>query len=170
MPRKLQRFLALFQNPEKSEEAEFTPPEPSMEFSHPENAALFQRLSEDSSPGIPGVAGGYSTRTHPELTSILYELISDPAVKKGYAFGRAVLATPAGLVFAYATGTHYVFLKLREDRFHEASKDGGRFDPSYGNDWMEFRLGGRVGSSPDWQEAMRRWASISYQDALRIAS
>lgn len=65
--------------------------------------------------------------------------------------------------------THYVFFKLREDRFDDASEDGGRFDPSYGKGWIEFRLGGRIGSSSDWREAMQRWASISYQGSLDIA-
>jgi hypothetical protein len=35
---------------------------------------------------------------------------------------------------------------------------------------MEFRLGGQVGSSRDWQEEMRGWASISYWGGLRVAS
>jgi hypothetical protein len=112
--------------------------------------------------------GGYGTRTHPDLTSILYDLIPDPAVRKGYALGRPVMATPNGLVFAYASGTHYVFLKLRKERFDDARQDGGRLDPSDGEDWIEFRLGGRVGSSLDWKEAMVRWANISYQDSVSI--
>jgi hypothetical protein len=78
------------------------------------------------------------------------------------------MATPTGLVFAYAGGTHYIFLKLREERFDAARRDGGRFDPTYGEDRIEFRLGGRIGSSSDWKEAMVRWANISYQDSLSI--
>ncbi len=166
MPTNFQRLIALFKSGKTSEVADFTPPDPAFEFPDPENAALFTRLKEDSAPGIPGVMGGYETRTHPDLTSILYELIADPAVRRGYVFGRPVTATPTGRVFAYASGTHYIFLKLREDRFDHAREDGGRVDPSYGKDWIEFRLGGRVGSSPDWQEAIRRWASISYQDSM----
>jgi hypothetical protein len=71
-------------------------------------------------------------------------------------------------VFAYASGTHSCFLKLRADRHDAAREDGGRFDPSYGEDWIEFRLGGRVGSSPDWHETMRRWADIGHRDVLAI--
>ena len=166
MPTNFLRLIALFKSGKKSEVAEFTPPDPAIEFPHPENASLFTRLKQDSTLGIPGVMGGYGTRTHPDLTSILYDLIADPAVRKGYAFGRPVMATPTGLVFAYASGTHYIFLKLREERFDDARQDGGRVDPSYGKDWIEFRVRGRVGSSPDWQEAIRRWANISYQDSM----
>jgi hypothetical protein len=104
----------------------------------------------------------------PDLTSILYDLTADPAVRKGYAFGKPVIATPTGLVFAYAGGTHYIFLKLHKERFDEARRDGGRFDPTYGEDWIEFRVGGRIGYSSGWNEAMVRWANISYQEGLSI--
>lgn len=79
-----------------------------------------------------------------------------------------VMATAAGLVFAFAGGTHYIFLKVREERFDDARRDGGRFDPTYGKDWLEFRLGGRVGSSSDWKDAMVRWANISYHDSVNV--
>jgi hypothetical protein len=72
-------------------------------------------------------------------------------------------------VFAYAGGTQSVFLRLREDKLDAARADGGRFDPTYGTDWIEFRLGGRVGSASDWQGAMRHWANISYQDGRAIS-
>jgi hypothetical protein len=168
MPTNFQRLIALFKSEKKSDVTDFSPPDPAIEFPHPENASLFRRFRGDSTIGIPGVMGGYETRTHPDLTSIVYDLIADPAVRKGYAFGRPVMATPTGLVFAYADGTHYIFLKLGEERFDDARQDGGRFDPSYGKGWIEFRLGGRVGSSQDWREAMARWATISYQDSVRI--
>lgn len=164
-----QNLLALFKNREKPEIKAFTPPDPAVEFPHPQNASLFSRMENDSTIGIPGVMGGFEARTHPDLTSILYDLIADPAVRKGYAFGRPVMATPAGLVFAYASGTHYIFLRLQQERFDDARRDGGRFDPTYGADWLEFRLGGRVGSSSDWRELMVRWANVSYQDGLSVS-
>jgi hypothetical protein len=148
--------------------ADFTPPDPAIEFPHPENASLFTRLKENARPGVPRVMGGYRPSAHTDLISILYDLIPDPAVKKGYAFGKPVMATPTGLVFAYTGGTHYIFLKLRKERFDDARRDGGWFDPTYGEDWIEFRVGGRIGSSSDWNEAMVRWAKISYQDSLSI--
>ena len=148
--------------------ADFTPPDPALEFPHPENASLFKRLMTNARPGTPGVMGGYRATAHPDLTEILYDLISDSAVRKGYAFGSAVLATPSGVVFAYTGGTHYIFLKLLKERFDDARRDGGRFDPTYGQDWLEFRLGGRIGASSDWEEAVRHWANISYQESLSL--
>ena len=153
---------------EDSGVADFTPPDPAVEFPHPENTSLFNRLKKYARPGIPGVMGGYKASAHPDLTEILYDLAPDSAVKKGYAFGTAVMATPTGLVFAHTGGTHYIFLKLRQGRFDEARKDGGRFDPTYGDDWIEFRIGGRTGVSADWKESLARWAKISYQDGLSV--
>ena len=49
---------------------------------------------------IPGVMGGYQASAHPDLIEILHDLAPDPAVRKGYAFGRPVMAAPTGLVFA----------------------------------------------------------------------
>jgi hypothetical protein len=168
MPTNFQRLVALLKRRKKSEVADFTPPDPAIEFPHPENASLLTRLKENARPGVPRFSGGYRSTAHSDLTPILYDLIHDPAVRKGYAFGTPVMATPTGLVFAYAGGTDYIFLKLRKERFDNARRDGGWFDPTYGEDWIEFRVGGRIGSSSAWNEAMVRWAHISYQDSLSI--
>jgi hypothetical protein len=168
MPTNFQRLVALFKGRKKSEVSDFTPPDPAIEFSHPKNASLFTRWKENARPGVPGFFGGYRSTAHTDLIPILYDLIHDPAVRKGYVFGTPVMATPTGLVFGYAGGTHYIFLKLPQERFDDARKDGGWFDPTYGEDWIEFRVGGRIGSSPDWNETMVRWAKISYQDSLSI--
>ncbi len=48
--------------------------------------------------------GGYRSGAHPDLTSVLYDLIPDPAVRKAYAFGKPMMASPTGLVFAYVGG------------------------------------------------------------------
>jgi hypothetical protein len=166
-----ERIVALVKGRNKPKATGPAPPDPAIEFPHPENGSLFTRLRENSKIADPErVMGGYEVRTHPDLISILYDLVAESGVKKGYAYGRPVMANPKGLVFAYAGGTHYVFFKLREDRLDDARRDGGRFDPSYGRDWIEFRLGGRTGCSADWQEAMRRWAHISYQDSLSIGT
>lgn len=170
MPANFHRVIALFKSRNKSQDRDFTPPDPAIEFPHPENVPLFTRLRRNARLGIPGVMGGYQATAHPDLTEVLYDLIPDSAaVRKGYAFGRAVMATPSGLVFAYTGGTHYIFLKVRKERFDDARTDGGRFDPTYGEDWIEFRLGGRAGSSSDWKQAMVRWTNISYQDSLSVS-
>ena len=69
-----------------------------------------------------------------------------------------MIANPRGLIFAYAGGTHSIFFKLRRDQFDEARKEGWRFDPTYGEDWIELSVGRRWDVAADWQEAMRLWA------------
>jgi hypothetical protein len=149
------------------------PPDPATEFAHIENQPLFARLKRDSKVAAPSkdplwALGGYEVRAHPDLVEILYDLIGDSEVRRASAYGRPLLANSRGLVFAYAGGTHYIFLKLREEKHDAARQDGGRFDPTYGKDWIEFRLGGRIGGPSDWQEALRRWCRISYQDSLAV--
>ena len=70
--------------------------------------------------------GGYELWTHPDLISILYDLVAERGVKKGYAYGRPVMANPKGLVFAYAGGTHYVLFKLLEERLDDARRGQSR--------------------------------------------
>jgi hypothetical protein len=142
------------------------PPDPATEFTHAENQSLFERLKRDSKVAAPD--GGYEARAYPDLVEILNGLIGDSEVRKGSAYGRPVIANGRGLVFAYAGGTHYIFLKLREERRDSARQDGGRWDPTYGKDWIEFCIGGRAGISSDWREALHRWFTTSYQDTLSI--
>ncbi len=170
-----ERILDVFKNGGKSKPLAFEPPDPADEFTHPENQPLFARLRENSRVAAPDkdhlwVIGGYEARAHPDLVSILYGLIDNNEVRKGSAYGRPAMANRQGVVFAYAGGTHYIFLKLHEERHDAARQDGGRFDSTYGSDWIEFRLGGRIEDQVDWKEAMRRWCRISYQDSLTAKS
>jgi len=132
----LDRIVTFFRSRTKHTNATPSPPDPAIEFPHPENVELFVRLREDAKVASPDknpmwVMGGYEIRAHPDLISVLYPLVTEEGVRKGYAYGRPVMANANGLVFAYAGGTHYVFLKLREDKLNDARDDGGRFDPSY---------------------------------------
>jgi hypothetical protein len=101
---------------------------------------LFTRLRRNARLGIPtGFMGGYRTGAHPDLIPILYQLISDPADRKGYAFGEPVMATPTGLVFAYAGGTHYIFLKQpkKDLMMHAKMVDGSiRLTESTGSNFV----------------------------------
>ena len=152
----------------KPESAASPPPEPSTKFPSPKNLALFARLKEearlDDGKHSNYQVDGYVVRSHPDLTEILYDLIPESSVKKDYVYGRPVLVNSEGVIFAYADGTHYVFSRLDSDRVTAAQADGGRLDPTYGGDWIEFRIGGRKGCNSDWREAMRTWAKISHQD------
>jgi hypothetical protein len=169
------RILDVFKSGGKSKSPTIEPLDPASEFTHPENKALFARLKENSRAAAPDkdslwTIGGYEVRAHPDLVSILYDLISDGEVRKGSAYGGPVMANHRGLVFAFAGGTHYIFFRLSETRHDAARQDGGRFDPTYGTDWIEFRLGGRIEVQSDWQEALRRWSRISYHDSLAAES
>jgi hypothetical protein len=169
----LERIADVFRGGGKPKLPVPAPPDPATEFRHAENEPLFERLKRDSKVAAPDkdplwVLGGYEVRAHPDLVEILCSLIGDSEVRRGSAYGRPVTANTRGLVFAYAGGTHYIFLKLGEERRGSARQDGGRWDPTYGQDWIEFCVGGRAGVSSDWREALHRWFRISYQDSPTI--
>jgi hypothetical protein len=156
----------------KAEFAASRPPDPSVKFPNPKNLALFARLKEgariDDDKQSNYQVDGYLVLSHPDLTGIMYDLIPESSVKKDYAYGRPVLVNSGGVIFAYASGTHYVFFRLDSDRIAAAQGDGGRLDPTYGGDWIEFRIHGRKGCKSDSHEAMRTWAKISYQDSMSV--
>lgn len=163
-----ERIAKLFKRAVKPETPTSVPPDPFLDFPHPENRSLFAYLKGNSKAEGPDTlgrtVGGWEVRTHPDLTEILYDLTDERVVKKSFMYGRPTMANPDGLIFAYAAGTNSIFFKLRESRFDAARQDGGRYDPTYRTDWIEFRLGGRIGGPPDWQKVLRRWAKISYDD------
>jgi hypothetical protein len=141
-------------------------------FPHPANAPLFACMKQDAKVvdldhNPVYTRDGYEARTHSDLTSILYNLVQDTSVSKGYAYGRPVMAGANGLIFAFAGGTSGVFFKLRKDQFDQARKDGGWSDPTYGEDWVQFKIGRRPGVSVDWREATKHWANVGLQNALR---
>ena len=167
----LAQIAAIFGRRTKRSEITQAAPDPAIKFPHPGNAELFACFRESSKvatldKGPMWVREGYEIHAHPDLETYLFPLITEEGLKKGFAFGLPVIANPNGLVFAWAGGTHYIWLRLREDRRNDARLDGGRFDPSYGKDWVEFKVGGRYWSSSNWKDAMERWARISYQDSM----
>jgi hypothetical protein len=49
----------------------------------------------------------------------------------------------------------------------QAMDDDGRFDPTYGDNWIEFLAWKqRLGQRTDWKEALTRWIRIAYQESL----
>lgn len=84
-----------------------------------------------------------------------------PRSGEEYKIAVTPLDDPA-IEFPHPENASLFTLKLRKERFDGARRDGGWFDPTYGEDWLEFR----IGASSDWKEAMQRWANISYQDSL----
>jgi hypothetical protein len=166
----LKRIVHIFGNDPETKAPASTPPDPASEFNDPGNHSLFARFEKDSRVAAPpkdqARPSRYEARAHSDLIPILYELISDHEIKKGSAYGRPLMANSRGFVFAYAEGSNSIFLKLREEKHDASRQDGGRYDPSYGQDWIEFRVGGRIEGPADWRDAMQRWARISYQDSL----
>jgi hypothetical protein len=160
-----ERIRSVFKSGGESKAPPAAPPDPANEFKHPENHALFARLKENSQLAAPDL---YARIAHPDLVPILYDLIGDNEVRKGSAYGKPVMASRRGVVFAYASGTHCIFFRLYAERLDAARQDGGRYDPTYGKDWVEFRVGGRIEGQADWREAMRRWCRISHRDSLTI--
>lgn len=157
----------------RTKRVEMTPvaPDPAINFPNPENAELFAYFRENSNLATADkdpmwVREGYEIRSHPDLESYLFPLIEEDGLKKGFAFGRPVIANSNGLVFAWAGGTHYIMLRLQENRHNDARLDGGRSDLGPAKEWVEFKVGGRYWSSSNWKDAMERWATISYQDSM----
>jgi hypothetical protein len=110
---------------------------------------------------------GYKIRAHPDLIEILGGLVDSDQAVSGFAYGSPVVANPKGLIFAWAGGTHSIFIRLRPEHYEAARLDNGRLDPTYGNEWIEFRLGGLAEGPADWLASMKRWAAVSYQDTLK---
>jgi hypothetical protein len=157
----------------KAETPVFLPTsDPTLRFPHPDNNELFTRLKETAHPATTKteavwVLDGYRIAAHPDLVDILREFAGTDRVIHGSAYGRPVVATPRGLVFAYAGGTHSIFIRLASEHHEAARRDNGCFDPTDGKNWIEFRYGGLKGGPPDWQGSIRRWMAISYQESLK---
>lgn len=135
------------------------PPEPA-EFSHSGNRAILEYFRETSKWNA--TAQLYETRTHPDLAEILFELAADPAVRKGYVYGRPVAANRHGLIFAWAGGTFDFFVRLSASDIMTACREGARQDPTYPPEWANFYM---VRLGTNWKEILRRWLTASYEQA-----
>jgi hypothetical protein len=106
---------------------------------------------------------------HPELVGHFYGLIPANDVLRGAAHNRAVMGNSAGLVFAWATGAHTIFVRLPRELQQKAIEVGGRFDPTYGQDWIEFNAWtNRWGQASNWDEALKRWIQTAYHESLKM--
>jgi len=137
--------------------------EPS-DFAHPGNRSLFDYFSQNSH--WDEAARQYETRTHPDLAEILFDLSPDTAVRKGYAYGRPVIANKQGLIFAWAGGNRDFFTRLNGDKIEAACREGARHDPTYPPEWVNFYMS-RLGS--DWRKILQRWVITSYEETLNPA-
>ena len=138
-------------------------PEPS-EFAHPGNRSLFDYFIQNSHWDV--AAQQYKTRTHPDLAEMLFDLAPEAMVRKGYAYGRPVIANKQGLIFAWAGGNRDFFTRLNADKIEAACREGGRHDPTYPPEWVNFYMS-RLGA--DWRRILQRWVITSYEETLTPA-
>ena len=138
---------------------ESEPPEPT-EFSHSGNSAILEYFRQNSKWNA--TARQYETRTHPDLTQILFELATDPAVRKGYVYGRPVVANRNGLILAWAGGTFDFFVRLSASEIAIACREGARQDSTYPPEWANFNM---VRLGTNWREILRRSLTASYEQA-----
>jgi hypothetical protein len=138
-------------------------PEPS-EFAHPGNRSLFHYFSQNSHYVVD--TQQYETCTHPDLAEILFDLAPDAVARKGYAYGRPVIANKQGLIFAWAGGNRDFFTRLNADKVEAACQEGARHDPTYPPEWVSFYM---FGLGPDWKQILQRWVITSYEETLALA-
>jgi len=143
------------------------PPEPSVEFSHPKNAELFTLLKRWWFESSTRSEGEY-LRVHPDLIERFRNLAATSNVRQGAVYLRAVIANQSGLIFAWATGMNGIFLRLPRQLQQAAIQEGGRFDPTYGQEWIEFNAWGRSENGSEWERVLKRWIQIAYQDSLNL--
>jgi hypothetical protein len=117
--------------------------DPRLKFPHSANAPVLAHLAEDAVyTGAPSGArydvDDYSVRTHPDLADALDALGRDVGVRRRAAYGVPVLATPGGVVFALARGTHSLGLRLPDREWPLAIEMGAMPWLEVGPDWMQF--------------------------------
>ncbi len=148
-----------------------TPPDPALTFPHPANKELLDYLKQraelpNTETNAIYIIGGYSARCHPDLVEYLYAAAFEGQVTKAAAYGRPVLATTEGLIFAWAGGTGDFFVRLGLKDRERAGREGGRFDPTYGEDWINFPLVRLMRTNEDWRATLQKWLAVSYRDSI----
>lgn len=79
------------------------------------------------------------------------------------------MANPLGVVFAWVGGMNDIFLRLPRSLQQAAIDEIGRYDPTYGEDWIGFpAFGSRYGTKVDPDEALHRWMRIAYEESFKV--
>jgi hypothetical protein len=100
--------------------------------------------------------------------SLADELDEPEKITKDMIYGTRIAATPYHLVFAWMGGDA-IFVKIRTERHKEALAAGGRLDPTYPPNWVEFMVGGMrmpAALRSQWRDVIRYWMQVSYTDSL----
>jgi hypothetical protein len=140
----------------------------SAQFAHPGNASIIAYLKRSST--YDPQTGSAVLRVNPELMNELDKIISETKIpvketRRSSMYGMDVLATPSGLIFAWAGGTSDFFFRVRPDRIEAACADGARLDNTYPPEWLNFYV---VRLGLNWREILKRWVVIVYEDALAL--
>jgi len=151
---------------------ELVPPDPAVQFPHPKNAELFAFLKkkwlETSISRAEEGIRDYPFWTHPDLIERFRNLAPSIEVIQGSAYGHVIMGNSSGLVFAWAGGMNQIFLRLPRDMQARAVGEIGRYDPTYGDEWIEFRgFGESYGTRVNSEEALPRWIQIAYEESLK---
>jgi hypothetical protein len=109
------------------------PPDRPSEFDAPANDLIVEYFRKSADWNAD--ARTYVLHAKPDLTSELYKLIeqagiSKTDIKSGSMYGSPIVANRNGVVFAWAGGTHDVFLRLSKSSADRACEDGARYDPT----------------------------------------
>ena len=152
-----------------------TVPDPAKRFPHSQNSELFAFLRKSwlERCNLPSVRSGgdYPFLTHPDLIERFRTLAPSPDVMQDSVYGRAIMATPTGIVFAWAGGMNDIFLRLPRSLQQAAVDELGRYDPTYGEDWIDFpAFGSRYGARVNPDETLHRWMRIAYVESLKVSS
>jgi hypothetical protein len=143
----------------------------SEEFQHAANGELFAYLKQRAldSHARSSVVAEYPFLTHPDLVERLRNLVLIPDTVSSTAYGHPVVANSNGIIFAWAGGMNQIFLRLPRKLQQKAIEEGGRFDPTYGENWIEFLgFGNRHGAHSKAEETLSRWIRIAYDESLKL--
>lgn len=142
--------------------SKLAPPAPSAELSNPLNEELFALLKRWWCESAKEDNCDYLW-VHPDLIERFRALGAEMDVIQGAAYCRAVTANSSAVIFTWATGMSTILLRLPRKLQQQAITEGGRFDPTFGEDWIGFNPW-----REETDEALRRWFQIAYGESLKL--
>jgi hypothetical protein len=151
-------------------------------YDHPANAEILNYLNSNSALRVKGEAtydlDEYATNTHPDLVERFYQIGSYLAENcASVEYGYPVLAAPSsGVIFATATGTDTIGIRLPAEAIEEAITAGAQkvivfrhlgeklSSRSFGKDWVLFG----AFSSTIKEEVIKQWLRTSCEYASAV--
>lgn len=153
----------------KKSNSQLALPDPMDKFPHPKNKDFFEFLVRNWQVSEFPPDRIYTASPHPEIVAefdqMTDELTSIGEVRKSTMYGVRLAVTPENLTFAWAQGTHRIFVRLPQEQQKAALMAGGRLDATYPPDWIEFLAWGgrmRTAEQPQWRHIILHWMQVSY--------